>query len=155
MALMPAALSDAFTHVESKYPEEGCGMIFRTATGALRVHPMRNVYDLYHSKRPETFPRNNRTAYLFDPKEHLAAVESALAAGETLVCVFHSHADVGAYFSGEDKAMAAPDGLELQPGVLWLVVAVDQAKTTAAKLFRFENGDFLEIRIETLWNPTS
>lgn len=144
------ALSAAAEHVCRCYPEEGCGVVYAEPDGSLSVHPMQNVYDRYHQKLPAQYPRTNRTAYLFDPKEQLHSLEQAHARGARLRCIFHSHADVGAYFSSEDKAMAAPDGLELHPGVLWLVLAVDRAQVTASKLFAFSGGDFVECPLETL-----
>jgi proteasome lid subunit RPN8/RPN11 len=139
MALIP----EIRAHVEKTYPEEACGVIFR-GPGGLRAVPLKNVYDKYHAKKPAEFPRTNRTAYRFDPIEQMRAVDEAEAQGETLVCIFHSHCDVGAYFSKEDSDMAAPDGVELHPGLKWMVVAVDQGKVSMYKLFTFADGRFAE-----------
>jgi [CysO sulfur-carrier protein]-S-L-cysteine hydrolase len=140
---LPDDLSAVLTAVVAAYPSEGCGLILRGPTG-FRIHPMQNAYDRYHAVDPERFPRTSRTAYLFDPKEHLRISEEADARREQIACVFHSHCDVGAYFSQEDRQMAAPDGEPLWPGVSYLVVAVDQGVPTAAKLFWWEKGAFLE-----------
>jgi proteasome lid subunit RPN8/RPN11 len=74
------------------------------------------------------------------------AIEQAEGQGETLTCIFHSHVDVGAYFSKEDKEMAAPppDHQPVWPNVAWLVISVDQGKATGHKLFVFKSGDFVE-----------
>jgi proteasome lid subunit RPN8/RPN11 len=105
---------------------------------------MANAYDRYHDRDPGRFPRTSRTAYLFDPKEWLAVSQEVEAGQEEVACVYHSHIDVGAYFSAEDRIMAAPDGEPLLPGVGYLVVAVDGGKASAAKLFRWEGGAFQE-----------
>src|SRR5207244_3395356 len=75
-----------------------------------RIWPLDNAYDRYHAKDPLQFPRTSRTAYRFDPRDWLRVTEEADARGEQVSCIFHSHGDVGAYFSAEDTAMAAPDG---------------------------------------------
>lgn len=141
---LPVDLSPILRHLEAAYPNEGCGLVLRAPDGTLRVRPMRNAYDRYHAVDPQTYPRTSRTAYLFDGKEQLEVGREADARGESVACIFHSHADVGAYFSEEDAAMAAPDGEPLHPGVVYLVVAVDQGRATAAKLYRWQDGAFVE-----------
>lgn len=130
-------------HVESTYPEEGCGLVFEGPRG-LRALPMKNVYDKYHARLPDQFPRTNRTAYRMDELQLERAIEEAANGGERLVCIFHSHCDVGAYFSKEDSDMAAPDGLEMRPGLKWAVIAVNRGKTDAYKVFTFRQGQFAE-----------
>jgi [CysO sulfur-carrier protein]-S-L-cysteine hydrolase len=141
---MIADLTEITAYLETKYPEEGCGLVFEETDGSFRVHPMANVYDKYHSRDPATYPRNNRTAYLFSPMEFQRLSEAADERKARLACIFHSHCDVGAYFSAEDKAMAAPDGQPLLPGTAYLVVAVDAGRTTKAVLFRWRSGEFVE-----------
>lgn len=131
-------------HLERAHPNEGCGVILRDARGELRVRPMANAQDRYHARDPENFPRTSRTAYLFDPREWLAVSEEADREGASVACIFHSHADVGAYFSAEDREMAAPEGMPLMPGVSYLVVAVDAGRAGVAKLFWWEGSGFEE-----------
>ena len=109
-----------------------------------RAVPMKNVYDKYHARLPVEFPRTNRSAYRMDELQLERAIETAGVAGEKLVCIFHSHCDVGAYFSKEDSDMAAPDGLEMRPGLKWAVIAVNRGKTAEYKIFTFEEGRFAE-----------
>ncbi len=114
---LPEDLRPILRHLEAAYPNEGCGVILRNlANGRWRVQPMRNAYDEYRAE----------------------------ATGEHVACVFHSHTDAGAYFSAEDRAMAAPSGEPLLPGMAYLVVAVDRGKATAAKLFWWGGADFSE-----------
>jgi proteasome lid subunit RPN8/RPN11 len=144
MAPIPASiLLEIIGHVESGYPHECCGVVLTRGEG-WRVRPMRNAYDQYHAIDPSRFPRTSRTAYLFDPKEWLAVSSQADDRGEKIACVYHSHIDAGAYFSAEDRAMAAPDGEPLLPSTAYLVLAVDDGKTTAAKIYSWEQGDFGE-----------
>ncbi len=116
---------------------------------------MANVYDRYHGVDPERFPRTSKTAYLFDPREWLQVTEQAERQNERVACIFHSHGDVGAYFSQEDRAMAAPDGITLFPDVSYLVVAVDQGRATWARLFWWNGSDFAERHVPLASGPGS
>jgi proteasome lid subunit RPN8/RPN11 len=50
-----------------------------------------------------------------EPRAQLVALEAAELAGERLRDMFHSHADVGAYLSEEDRTMALTDEGEPLP----------------------------------------
>lgn len=140
---LPADLRAVISHLTGCYPNEGCGVIVEGADG-FTVRPMKNAYDRFHQKDPLRYPRTSRTAYLFDPREQLALADELERSGAKLSCIFHSHCDVGAYFSEEDRQMAAPDGLLLHPGVSYLVVAIDRGRPTAAKVFWWNEGEFSE-----------
>lgn len=138
-------LDDIYRYLETKHPEEGCGLVFEEADGARTFTPMPNLYDKYHSVDPVTFPRTNRTAYFMNPRELQRLQEAADQRKARLGWIVHSHCDVGSYFSAEDVAMAAPDGVQLYPGTHYLVVAVDLGRVTNAKLFAWTDGKFLEV----------
>jgi proteasome lid subunit RPN8/RPN11 len=140
---LPTDLSKVITHAEEDYPRESCGVLL-LREGSWRVRRMVNAYDRYHAKDPSRFPRTSRTAYLFDPKEWLQISREAEEQGEQVACVYHSHIDAGAYFSAEDRAMAAPDGEPILPGTAYLVLAVDAGKATAGRVFWWQDGDFQE-----------
>jgi proteasome lid subunit RPN8/RPN11 len=61
-----------------------------------------------------------------------------------VTAIYHSHIEVGAYFSDEDARAAAPDGELLYP-VEYLVVDVRQDGVHGAALFRFDAGRFVEV----------
>jgi proteasome lid subunit RPN8/RPN11 len=135
-----AVLLAAIAEGERCYPVEGCGLIF-TGPAGRRAVAMENVIDRYHARDPVQFPRTARTGYFMEPRQQLTAIEAAEANGERLSAVFHSHADVGAYFSAEDRAMALTDeGEPLQPGVEYLVLSVRAGRCDGIKGFRFESG---------------
>lgn len=144
---LPANLSVLFEHVRAAYPHEGCGLIFQEAEGLFTQVPMENVYDKYHQRDPERFPRTSRTAYKLDELHVYQLLEAAEARQAKLAAIVHSHCDVGAYFSQEDRDMAAPNGQPLWPGVVYLVIAVDQRQITEAKAYAWENNDFREFRV--------
>lgn len=148
MELGPELLREMVAEGRRCYPNEACGLVFE-GPGGVRVEPIDNAVDRYHAKDPERFPRTARTAYLMDPRKQLAALEKAEGAGERLAAVYHSHADVGAYFSEEDRAQALSAGGEpLLPGVEYLVLSVRAAGCDAIKCFRFEGGAWQERAID-------
>lgn len=136
----PDTLNAIIGHAERDYPNEACGFVFAGPRGERAVE-IPNVVDRYHVRDPVRFPRTAQTAYLMDPKAQIEAMEAAEKAGEKLVVVYHSHADVGAYFSDEDKAQALSAGGEpLLPGVEYLVLSVRGRRCDALELFRYEGG---------------
>jgi proteasome lid subunit RPN8/RPN11 len=146
MVTLPTDLSAMLRHLESCYPNEGCGLILQGKEGA-RIRPMQNAYDRYHERDPAQFPRTSRTAYRFDSKEWLQVTREAEAQGEEVVCIFHSHGDVGAYFSKEDQDMAAPEGEPVLPGVCYIVVAVNGGQSKAVRRYDWDGGQFSETTI--------
>ena len=146
MTYPPDALALAIAHCEATYPNEGCGVFLQAADGTVTARGMQNVIDRYHAKDPERFPRTSRTAYLFSPGEQLEVFEGADARGERVVAIFHSHADVGAYFSEEDRRLALVDGQPLLPGVDYLVISV-RGRADALKLYRWHGDEFVESSI--------
>lgn len=141
LSLPASVLSKVFAHAESDYPREACGVLL-VQGGRWEVKPLANAYDRYHAADPVRFPRTSRTAYLFEPKEWLRVSTRADADGAQIACVYHSHVDAGAYFSAEDRAMAAPDGEPILPSTAYLVVSVVAGKAGPAKLFCWESGEF-------------
>ena len=148
MVTIPRAiLSKVIAHAEAEYPREACGVLLLRQL-RWRVRPMPNVYDRYHATDPLRFPRTSHTAYLFDPKEWLQLSTEADESGEKIACVYHSHVDAGAYFSAEDRSMAAPDGEPVLPSTAYLVISVGAGKAADAKLFLWESGDFRESAVD-------
>ncbi len=135
---------DAITGwVEQAYPEEGCGLVLEESDGGYRVRECENLADQYHEMDPEQFPRTAEEFYVIDPMEFMDAEER----GEEVRVVFHSHADLGDYFSDEDVAAATMPREddepyeEAHPGVDYLVVSVRDGAAGHATLYRFEFPD--------------
>ncbi len=128
----PLAVRDAVVHhLESAYPEEGCGVILQTGdAGPWRVRPLRNA-----AARPHT-------AYAFAPEEWLAVSMEADARAERVVCVFHSHVESPATFSPEDRAQAAPEGHPLLPGVSYLIGSVHRGCVVWVCQYGWQGDDF-------------
>ena len=122
---------------------EVCGFVVRRG-GALHVVPVVNVADRYHALDPARFPRTSREAYLMDPKEQLRVHRELEAWGGEIVAVWHSHVEVGAYFSEKDRADAVVDGVQAVPGAEYLVLGVRGGRVTEVKRYRLDGGDFVE-----------
>lgn len=114
------------------YPNETCGLIVGKSWDDAQLVEMDNVYDRYHERDPQRFPRTSRNAYMMHPLKQMQAVEE----GGGLLAIWHSHCDVGAYFSDEDVAVALGGGEEpMWPGTAYLVVSCREAGVDAAKVF--------------------
>lgn len=131
---------------EADAAREVCGFVVRRG-GALEVVPIANVADAYHARDPVRFPRGSRESYLMDPRAQLRLQESLEREGGELVAVWHSHVDVGAYFSAKDRADALVDGAPLLPGVEYLVLGIRDGRVDEVKRFVWRDGDFVEAAV--------
>ncbi len=151
--LSRAVLDQIYAHAREGYPEEVCGLVLAThpklragAEGPLEnaeVRRCENRQNALHAEDPQHFPRDARTAYNLGAKD-LFFLDKSLRSPRPVQIIYHSHVDVGAYFSDEDCRAAAPDGELLYP-VDFLVVDVTKDGARGAKLFRFEAGAFVEV----------
>jgi adenylyltransferase/sulfurtransferase len=138
MTALTDELLDAIAqHVEPHYPNEACGLVLEGEDGGLKVVPTPNLADKYHALDPEAYPRTSRTFYMINTLE----IAKAQRRGEKLRVIFHSHCDVGDYFSEEDHRQAVdPEGQPLWPGCQYLVVSVREGRTDHATLFAHTSG---------------
>jgi adenylyltransferase/sulfurtransferase len=132
-------LDQIYAHAREGYPEEVCGLII----GSDEARRCENRQNALHAEDPEHFPRDARSAYNLGPKD-LLFLDKSLRSPKPVTAIYHSHVEVGAYFSDEDARAAAPDGELLYP-VEYLVVDVRKDGVHGAKLFRFERGTFVEV----------
>ena len=138
------ALLDRIAALCEADPErEVCGFVIRRG-GALEVEPVPNVADRYHAGDPAHFPRTSRDSYLMDPRSQLQVLEAVERDGTEIVAVWHSHVEVGAYFSAKDQADAVVDGVQQVPGAEYLVFGVRAGRVTEARRFRYDGRDFVE-----------
>ena len=144
--MIPApALEQIVQHARETYPAECCGLLLADANGGLRFQAIRNIAGT--TEGAATSGRGQRDGYVMDPKALLHALEAAERAGGSLWAIVHSHPDVGAYFSPEDRRMALGEEQEpLWPGVRYLVVSVRAGNVDGARLYTWdETGrDFRE-----------
>ena len=55
-----------------------------------------------HEEDPEQYPRTARDGYMIDPREQMILERSLKKEGKEIKVIYHSHPDVGAYFSEKD-----------------------------------------------------
>ena len=151
VVLSPELLEVVAAHAEASYPKEACGVILGRpgAPELVKVVPLENVQDHHHQADPAAFPRDGRDAFRVDERERMRVLDQAEGEGLVERVLFHSHCDVGAYFSPEDRAMAVQQGVELMPGVVHLVVSVRKGRRSDAAAFSYDKrtGAFLEVRL--------
>jgi proteasome lid subunit RPN8/RPN11 len=144
-ALTPEILQKIYGALAPVYPAEGCGLVTEDRAGAPKVVVSENFINSLNALDPSQYSRRAENGYVLDTRLIVAAER----AGETLKVIFHSHPDVGVYFSAEDTQKALVDwgdGPEpAYPDVDYLVVAVNQGKISHSGLFRYLNKAFVEI----------
>ncbi|KAA0948198.1 molybdopterin-synthase adenylyltransferase MoeB [Pseudomonas sp. ANT_H14] len=152
--LRPNALEQIYAHAASTYPDECCGFVF--ADGS--VYLGSNIQNELHRKNPQVYPRSAANGYTFSVADTLM-MNKAFHSNNPVVVIYHSHPDVGAYFSDEDqdKALFMGEPIYL---VSYLVVDVRQGKAQGSKLFawdgnRFARKPFNDLQTELYMNAVS
>ena len=135
-------LKSLWGHAETGYPEEICGFLVE-GPGGITVRPAENRQNALHAEDPEHFPRDARTAYNLGPKD-LFYLDRHLSGDERVTAIYHSHCDVGAYFSDEDQRAALFDGEPLYT-VDYVVIDVRADGARQAKRFRWDGQTFAEV----------
>jgi proteasome lid subunit RPN8/RPN11 len=145
-------LRHCFAHGAEGYPEEVCGVLAgpetapERVTGAFRIS---NILNQKHAEDPHGFPRTAAEGYLLDPKEHMLLERKLEKEHQIIRVIYHSHVNVGAYFSEEDRRRALWNGEPLYPGVAYLVCGVKDRKPDGAVLVAYDPAKraFAETRI--------
>ncbi len=144
-AIEPTALSLCYAEAAQAYPEEACGLLSGPRESDLcdEVRPCKNRQNDLHLQDPETYPRDATMAYNLGARDILYLSRS-LDGPRPVKIIYHSHCDVGAYFSEEDRRAATFEDELLYP-VDYLVIDCAAAGVRGALLFRFQDGQFVEI----------
>ncbi len=129
---------------EADPEREACGFVVRRG-GALEVVEIQNVADAYHARDPVHFPRTSRESYLMEAQLRLH--EELDRDGGEIVAVWHSHVEVGAYFSAKDRADAVVDGVQLVPGAEYLVLSVRGGRVDEVRRYIWRDGEFVEAAV--------
>jgi adenylyltransferase/sulfurtransferase len=146
--LPDALLRQVAVHARSTYPAECCGIVIADRGGNPRFVPIANIAGTADAQG--TSRRTGRDGYVMDPKTLLGELSRAEDEGGLLRVIVHSHPDVGAYFSKEDREMALGGGAEpLWPGVEYLVVSCRENGVDDAKLYCWDpaRADFHEKQV--------
>lgn len=159
VTLCSAALAAMEAHAAATYPEECCGLLLAEPRNPDHVHLAfigTNVQTRHHMRLPRIYERDGRTAYLLDPLDLARAQAEATATGARIAGVFHSHVEVGAYFSEEDRRQALGGGsTPLWPELVQLVLDAHQPEgravlVRALRAFRWDGGacDYRELGVQ-------
>jgi len=148
MRLSQQSIDAISNQAVAEYPSECCGIVTGTAS-AQRVHPCRNRQDELHARDPEHHPRTSREAYDIDRNEMERIFADATAAGERVLCFYHSHIDCGAYFSKMDREVLTVFGEPEFPDAVHVVVSVQDriVKEIAGFLWDGNKQDFVTVAV--------
>ncbi|MGH7913043.1 MAG: Mov34/MPN/PAD-1 family protein [Candidatus Binataceae bacterium] len=138
---------------EREFPFECCGFIIG-GNAVEEVRPIANIQNRKHAEDPAAFTRDARTAFLMEPREHLAVLNEIDRRRLKLAVVYHSHPDHDAYFSATDRAQACsfdpnePD----YPDTVHIVMSVREGKFVRAAVFTWNPAgkDFVEAKLEII-----
>jgi proteasome lid subunit RPN8/RPN11 len=131
------ALQAIYRHAAETYPEECCGFVFADA----RVHCGENIQNQLNQLDPEVYRRSAANGYTFAVADTLL-LNRSLRGDNPVRVIYHSHPDVGAYFSREDEDKALFLGQPIHP-VAYLVVDVRAGQAQGAKLFEWSGEKFV------------
>ena len=138
-----AALTAAESEARAAYArdEEACGYLRGPGDDALLADELvvlPNLANRYHAVDPETYPRTGRTYFLIDPMKFARAVREGAEAARPVKILWHSHLDVGAYFSETDAAAALMGGDAPAYDLFYLVTSVRAGAVDDHRLFAWD-----------------
>jgi [CysO sulfur-carrier protein]-S-L-cysteine hydrolase len=135
--------------------EESCGFLVGPAAEARMVDgivPMVNRANALHRLDPEQYPRTGRTYFDIDSMKFEGAIRRGDAEGRPVKVLYHSHLDVGAYFSPTDAEVAKMGQGEPPWDLAYLVTSVRSGEVDDRKLFVWDpaTSTFVESRLEVV-----
>jgi proteasome lid subunit RPN8/RPN11 len=150
-----ANFDQIIAQAEREFPYECCGFIIGSAQDDSRVEevrPITNIQNAKHLEDPAAFPRDARTAFLMDPREHLAVMREVDDRKLALRIVYHSHPDHDAYFSQTDRRQACSfDPAEPDyPDTAYVVISIMAGRFRRAAAFVWDAArrDFIETQLQ-------
>ena len=142
----PTIVEQMQQHAFASYPDECCGLLFvRAGHDVVRAVTMENMQNRLHALDPDSHPRTGRNGFHMDALRVWREVDAAAVGGERLLGFYHSHIDCDAYFSQEDRDMAAPppDRTPTYPELWHVVLACWPDGMREARAFRWDGRDFV------------
>jgi adenylyltransferase/sulfurtransferase len=105
-----------------------------------------NIQNRLHAENPLRFMRDMRRAYSLDPRD-IAALQKSLRGDMPAKIVYHSHIDVGAYFSAADQEGAKLNGEPAYP-IEYVVVDIRADGPRGARQFAWDarQRTYVEVR---------
>lgn len=118
--------------------EESCGLLLGPSAEPLLVDaivPMENRANKLHKLDPSSYPRTGRMYFDIDPLKFERTVREGEGSGRPVKVLYHSHLDVGAYFSETDAQAATMGGDAPSYDLAYLVTSVRAGVVDDRKLF--------------------
>lgn len=146
-----ASMDLIVAQAERESPDECCGFIIGDGR-VEEVRPIANIQNHKHAEDPAAFPRDARTAFLMDPRQHLAVMNEIDDRELRLKIVYHSHPEHDAYFSDTDRRQACsfdPDEPDY-PDTAYVVMSIMGGKFRRAAAFVWDPArkGFVEAQLE-------
>ncbi len=138
--ILQESLEKIYSLARQSYPDECCGLILKQG-----IRPCKNIQNELHQSDPVNYPRSAREGFIFSPEDSLFLSRN-LDSDNPVKAIYHSHPNVGAYFSHEDQKNALFDGKPIYP-VDHLVIDIQKDEIVCSKLFRFLQGDYQLIAV--------
>lgn len=137
------ALARVAAHSEASYPNECCGALLGPSPEEItEAVPLKNLAAESRPLDPDGRERGARDAYEVDAEELDRLYEEAAKRGLRVVGIYHSHVEVGAYFSRMDREVALAFGEPTYP--VYLVASARRSGCDAMKSFTWDGADFIE-----------
>jgi proteasome lid subunit RPN8/RPN11 len=135
--------------------EESCGFLVGPASDARRLDgivPMVNRANALHRIDPEAYPRTGRMYFDIDSLKFESAIRRGDQDGRPVKVLYHSHLDVGAYFSATDAEVAKMGQGEPPWDLAYLVTSVRAGAVDDRKLFVWDpaSGGFVGSTLDVL-----
>ncbi|HEY0710587.1 MAG TPA: Mov34/MPN/PAD-1 family protein [Polyangia bacterium] len=148
------ALRAMYEHAGREYPNECCGIVFgaKAAPTADRVRACRNIQNDLHAQDPATHTRDARTAYNLDASD-IFALQKSLRGDQPAKIVYHSHVEVGAYFSDTDQAAARFENEPTYP-VEYVVIDASKDGARGAAQFAWDPATRSYVEVRRYPGPT-
>ena len=147
-------LAEIYAHARETYPEECCGFLIGPRDSALidEVRRCVNEQNRYHALDPERFPRTARIAYYLGGKD-LRFLMQSIETPRPVKIIYHSHIDVGSYFSSEDIRAALgrepDDTAEPLYPVDHIVIDAQANHIGGAKMFRWDQHQRAFVQVDS------
>jgi adenylyltransferase/sulfurtransferase len=150
MILTPEERDRITAQAVAEYPDESCGVIL-VRGGERRLLQCRNQQNELHARKPAKYPRDARKAYSIH-SDDLQQIGRLQEEGFDVAVIYHSHVDVGAYFSETDRNGAAPMGIPMYPNTIYVVTSVMERQVAAMAAFQWDDAQrgFAEVKDASL-----
>jgi proteasome lid subunit RPN8/RPN11 len=135
------ALAEMYAHARREYPSECCGFVYGAKEAPTAGRPVAcvNIQNELHAMDPKTHDRDATIAYNLGASD-LFKLSKSLRSAEPVKVIYHSHIDVGAYFSPTDQAAATMDGEPSYP-VEYVVIDVQKDGARGAAQFCWSDAE--------------